>query len=730
MTSTLQYIKEWKKALQAEIVHLKKYGSTKFPIKNGRLVSHEPTFTYYFDAIVPMNIPNGSSIRLEWGHVKETGILVSADGGGVLLSVERSFGDLIPEANLLHDPWELLDELYARIDEMKESKKKRARVKKLLHPTMEPKHPTTSIKSSIHEVILRSKYNPITFIWGPPGTGKTYTLARVAANKYMKNKRVLLLSHSNQAVDVLMNEMASFLARKDLLKVGEILRYGTQNSGTLDDSYSITTSQLLGSQHPDLAEKREKLLHERKGIKQDLARSYSKRDSEQLMEIEKDLASLLEKIRKKEIDFVKDAKVIGTTLAKAASDPTIYETEYDLIIIDEASMAYVPQAAFAASLGKRTIVCGDFMQLPPIAQGRHSLVTKWLKQDVFHASGVAKSVDTGELHPHLFLLREQRRMHPDISSFTNNVIYRAFVGDHKSVLTSRNELVSQKPFEEKASILLDTSNTGDYCWKDETTKSYVNLWQLLLSFQLIHEGYTAGIRSIGYVTPYRAQSILMEKLLQDIYEHEKHVANIISATVHRFQGSERDMMIFDTVDSFPKERPGMLLIGRESERLINVAITRTKGKFIHVGNIDFMQQNIYRSQTLRKLVDYQIAKGQTVYPNEIGTWIQKQHPKLRWMHAKKIELVMQDLKNARQSIMVALPIGEQLNSEWRNALKPYKNYVKVIPSTLPFPFLLIDEQLVWIGLFLTNKEKRKPPFVAARLLAPSIGKFLTTTIQT
>ncbi|MFP3380937.1 AAA domain-containing protein, partial [Bacillus sp. SIMBA_069] len=87
----------------------------------------------------------------------------------------------------------------------------------------------------------------------------------------------------------------------------------------------------------------------------------------------------------------------------------------------------------------------------------------------------------------------------------------------------------------------------------------MNIWQLLLSFQLIHEAYVGGTRSIGYVAPYRAQADLMEKLLDDLYAKERQTADIIAATVHRFQGSEREMMIFDTVDSYPQNRAGMLL---------------------------------------------------------------------------------------------------------------------------------------------------------------------------
>ena len=41
MTSSLAYIKMWQKALQLEILHLKKYGSNKYLVKNGRLLNQK-----------------------------------------------------------------------------------------------------------------------------------------------------------------------------------------------------------------------------------------------------------------------------------------------------------------------------------------------------------------------------------------------------------------------------------------------------------------------------------------------------------------------------------------------------------------------------------------------------------------------------------------------------------------------------------------------------------------
>jgi hypothetical protein len=730
MTTTKTYIKEWQQALQQEIHYLKKFGGSRYIVTNGRLLSNEGDYNYYFDTAVPLRIPVGSLIKLEWGTMKTSGKVLSSEGKGVILSLEQSFGDLIPDAYLLHDPWELLEQLIERLDEIKKSKQKRLRIKRLMNPPTEARHPKEKIKSNVHELVLRSKYNPVTFVWGPPGTGKTYTLARTAANKYFQQKKVLILSHSNQAVDVLMEELTAFIKKKNRFKEGDVLRYGA-NMGQMTVHHEISTDRLIEKKDPKLAQDRKRLLEERQHLKQDLAQSFSKRDSDHLLELETQIARMLEKVRKREIQLIKEAFIVGTTLAKAASDSAVYEREYDVVIVDEASMAYVPQTAFAASLGKRVIICGDFKQLPPIAASRDPLVTKWLKEDVFHQAGVVEGLNEGMLHPHLFLLKEQRRMHPDISAFTNEYVYHALVGNHKSVYHSRNPIVSRAPFKDQASMLVDTSFTGRHCMSDRATNSRFNLWQLLLSFQLIHEAYIGGTKSIGYVTPYRAQANLMEQLLEEIYQEECTQADIIAATVHRFQGSERDMMIFDTVDSAPQDRAGMLLTGKDSERLINVAITRTKGKFLHVSNNHFIKTHVFQGKTLRQLVDYQIQHQQTVTTKEIGTWIRNQHPKLKWIHALKLEAVFRDIKAAKFSVILSLPEGMELSKAWQEQLRNRGDRVefRLISNReqdegYPFPFVMIDEKVLWLGLPYEGAKDIRPPFVAARLCSEKICEYL------
>ncbi|MCA0990514.1 DEAD/DEAH box helicase [Pseudalkalibacillus hwajinpoensis] len=719
-----EMIEEWQLALRAEIAHLKKFGSRPIKIVNGRLLSGDD-FRYYFDARSLIQIPSGSKIRIEMKHIKRDGRMLSSEGKNVILALEGDFGDQIREADLYHDPWELLDELHERLEEIKKSKRRLARVSKLMNPPKTVKHPEEKIKSHLHELILRSKYNPVTYVWGPPGTGKTHNLARAAANHFFKGNSVLILSHSNQAVDVLMREIALFAEKREKFEEGKIMRYGLQRD--VPSILPLYTDQLLRAQHPDLAEEKESIVEERKNLKDDLSNSFSNRDSTQLLKLESKLGNVLEKIRRKEMEFVKNATIIGTTLTKAAIDETIYRKRVDVVIIDEASMAYVPQAAFAASLGKRVVICGDFKQLPPIASSRHPLVSKWLKEDVFHRAGIIETVQSGNLHPQLFLLNEQRRMHPVISAFTNKTIYHSLVKDHPTTATLRKAITEKLPFKGMASALIDTSHTGAYCFTGHSSKSRMNVWQLFLSFQAIYESLQSGMTSIGYVTPYRAQSKLMGLLIEDLLSQTDQ-ADILSATVHRFQGSERDMMVFDTVDSDPEFRPGMLLTGNNSERLINVAMTRTKGKFIHVSNVDYFKNRMAQSKTLRQLMEHQLQKNERIRPTQIGKWITHHHAHLKWSHALNTEDVFDDIQKANE-IIISIPTGTSLTKEWIKTLKssPGKTIilsqavVQAIPLAVhvayevPFPFVAIDRKIFYLGMPFEGMKNVLPPAVSARL---------------
>lgn len=722
MTNIIKTIKEWQQALQIEINHLKKFGQSKVALYNGIRLNTENDFTYYFESIGNLKVPIGSNVILHWGSLAVKGRVLSADGKSLLVILEKMIGEYIAEAYLSHDPWELLEQLQIRFDSIKKNKRKLSRIVKLMRPNDATKHPTEELKNHVHELSLRCKYNPVSFVWGPPGTGKTYTLARVALQRYWKGKRILVLAQSNQAVDVLLTEITTTIKEKDRFKLGDILRYGRNSSNGNLEQEQITSSSLLDKKDMDLAKQRQQFIEEKQKLKSNLANAFTIRDSSQLLEMEEKLANVMEKIRKREVQFVQKAKIVGTTLAKAATDPAIYEDEYDLVIVDEASMAYIPQVAFSASLAKRIIICGDFKQLPPIASSRHAIVNRWLKEDIFHATGVADTVHTSSMHPQLLLLNEQRRMHPSISEFTNKYIYHSLVGDYKNVEKKRKPIAAQSPFKDNASVLLDSSHFGSYATFEKASKSRMNYIHLLLALQVIQESLKEKEASIGYVTPYRAQAEIMEAMAIEFFPEAMADKRLIVATVHRFQGSERDVIVFDSVEAPSFSRPGMLLTGKESERLINVAISRAKGKFIHIANRSFIKTMIDHRKTIRQLINHQEQINKVVTNQHIGEWIKQKNPKLYWTHGQRIDLLTKDLTRSQKEIFVSIPHSkETLNQEWKHIFSKAKI---VTTPEIPFPVVIIDHKVVWFGFPIELVNGSKPPSLAIRIHSPYLASYL------
>ena len=56
--------------------------------------------------------------------------------------------------------------------------------------------------SSQRQAIQLAMSEQVLFIWGPPGTGKTASIGRVAAEYLRQGKKVLMVSNTNRAVDV------------------------------------------------------------------------------------------------------------------------------------------------------------------------------------------------------------------------------------------------------------------------------------------------------------------------------------------------------------------------------------------------------------------------------------------------------------------------------------------------------------------------------------------------
>jgi superfamily I DNA and/or RNA helicase len=98
---------------------------------------------------------------------------------------------------------------------------------------------------------------------------------------------------------------------------------------------------------------------------------------------------------------------------------------------------------------------------------------------------------------------------------------------------------------------------------------------------------------VGIITPYRSQIALIRKVLQELAI--PNCANIVVDTVERFQGGQRDLMIYSCCMNMTYQL-GFLSNTIEEEgavidRKLNVALTRARKQLFIVGNPDILCQD-------------------------------------------------------------------------------------------------------------------------------------------
>ncbi len=330
--------------------------------------------------------------------------------------------------------------------------------------------------------------------------------------------------------------------------------------------------------------------------------------------------------------LVKEAKVIATTLTKSYSSRVILNREYDCIVIDEASMAPLPALWCAAGLARqKVVVVGDFYQLPPIAKHRvlrpkekseeevkreETLVEKWLKKDIFEVSGVFSAIRSGIKPDWLEQLKTQYRMHPDIAGVVNSLIYgrngKQFELDSaENTHTNGKERLSHPPLEGSHIGIYNTSKIGSLPSRTDSG-SYYNLYQAFLTVSLAEQAIKNGYKSIGIISPFRPQTNLIQKILED-----KNLRKEIEAdTVHRFQGGEKQIIIFDTTTPQPTKLTDDQIEGGDDEKLLNVAFSRAKEKCIVIADVQTMDKKHSLSSLLRKFIQYSHEKGFPIISSE------------------------------------------------------------------------------------------------------------------
>ena len=283
---------------------------------------------------------------------------------------------------------------------------------------------------------------------------------------------------------------------------------------------------------------------------------------------------------------------------------------FDYVIIDEASQCDIASIIPLLFRAKRAVIIGDPKQLQHISQlsakqdaallNKYDVAPMWS-----YSVNSLYSLAAAKVQPEQIIqLRDHFRSCADIIEYSNETFYDGSL----RTATDYSQLKippGEKPGIRWMNVLGKTvrPNTGS-AFNQEEVDSVVSELK-----RLIQIGYTG---SIGVTTPFHLQAEKIEQalandpaLLSELVQ--KH--GFLADTVHKFQGDERDLMIFSSVVTKNAAR-GTIGFLSTTGNLFNVAVTRARSILVVVGDYKYCAE--CEIDFLRKFAYYymKLAKGQ------------------------------------------------------------------------------------------------------------------------
>ncbi|WP_147274322.1 AAA domain-containing protein [Bremerella cremea] len=417
--------------------------------------------------------------------------------------------------------------------------------------------------------------NDLAVIHGPPGTGKTVTLAHLVRALVDRGERVLACAPSNLAVD---NLMLRLLAQGvKAVRLGHPARVSESlHDGTLD---------YLARAHPD-AKLAEKLIREGQAKMRSAGRYTRAKpapgERSALREEARALFDDAQRLQRQTLDqILSGAEVLCTTLT-GFDDDLLAGRRFETVVIDEACQAVEPACWIPLSRAQRVILAGDHCQLPPTILSQEAAAEGFAESMQERIVRQAPSVAR--------LLQRQYRMHTSIMEFSSQEFYGCQLEADDTVaahdlqpLLGDEVYVDPKPWQ-----FFDTAGADFQEEEDESTGSRANDAEARFVAKKVQQLIEAGLlpEAISVISPYAAQVQRLRNLLP---------AGVEADTVDGFQGRENEAVIISLVRSNTNGEIGFLL----DTRRMNVALTRARRKLIVVGDSSTIGGNSFYERFLQ-----------------------------------------------------------------------------------------------------------------------------------
>lgn len=242
--------------------------------------------------------------------------------------------------------------------------------------------------------------------------------------------------------------------------------------------------------------------------------------------------------------------ILSTTFSSVSS--LHRDAVYDYLIMDEASQVSVETGALALSCAKNAIIVGDTMQFPNVVTEEDKkkldfIANACLIKAEYDCARMSFLQSACKVIPNVpqTLLREHYRCHPKIINFCNQKFYGG------------NLVIMTRDKGEKDVIRAIRTAKGNH------SRSHLNQREIDVIKEEVLPALSYDTDEIGVIAPYNKQVNAVKSVLEE---------SIDVATVHKFQGREKDAIIMTTVDD-------TITAFSDDPNLLNVAVSRAKQQF-------------------------------------------------------------------------------------------------------------------------------------------------------